>query len=129
VRARFLLVVSILGHSSLVWGSTLDAAPYLRASLDDASTRSEPPGPRRIRRSLDEAGAASDVSIASFPAEDAEARILPPLPRRLFRVSLDQDQPALDGRLIRLSLDDSQTVYGRLGARGAHGRHLRITLD
>jgi hypothetical protein len=99
----------------------------MRATLDETVTAPEPPRPRLIRKSLDDAYTMSNVSVASFPLDDAAPQVLPPPPRRVFRVSLDRDQPAFDGRLIRLSLEGA--IYGRLTESQAQGRYLRTSLD
>lgn len=104
----------------------------MRASIDDeAFVEAQASAPRRIRSSLDEAANTTlgpALSNAAFPLE-GNALVLPPLPRRVFRVSLDQDQPAFAGRLIRLSLDEGRTVYGRLSDSTLIGRHVRTSLD
>jgi hypothetical protein len=127
------LALSVLGISSLAAGATLDRAPAVRANLDgDAFVAAQAPAPRRIRRSLDDA-ANSIVKGASGNAasslDDNEASVVPPRPRRVFRVSLDEDRPAFAGRLIRLSIDEGRTVYGRLSEGTWQGRRLRTTLD
>jgi hypothetical protein len=129
VRAHLLLALSILAASPLARGATFEGAAPLRASLDDAVSAPEQLRPRMIRKSLDDAYAPSTVSVASFPADDSPPQVLPPPPRRVFRVSLDHDQPAFDGRLIRLSLEEGRAIYGRLSASQAQGRHLRTSLD
>jgi hypothetical protein len=103
----------------------------VRANLDgEAFVAAQAPAPRRIRRSLDDAASFSaSTPGAAFPLDAKEALILPPLPRRVIRVSLDQDEPAFAGRLIRLSLDEGRIVYGRLSESPLHGRVLRTTLD
>jgi hypothetical protein len=129
VRAHFLLALSVLGSSSLVWGASLAGVPPVRASLDDDAVSAPVPAPpRMIRKSLDDTFDSSAVSVAAFPAHDAP-QVLPPPPRRVFRISLDHDQPALDGRLIRLSLEDGRGIYGRLNDSLSQGRHLRTSLD
>lgn len=128
MRAPFLLALSVLGSSSLVWGASLAAAPPVRASLDDAVSAPVQARPRMIRKSLEDTYDSSNVSVAAFPADDAP-QVLPPPPRRVLRISLDHDQPAFDGRLIRLSLEDGRGIYGRLSDSQALGRHLRTSLD
>jgi hypothetical protein len=127
------LALSVLGISSLAAGATLDRAPAVRANLDgDAFVAAQAPAPRRIRRSLDDAtngivnGAPGN---AASSLDGSEASVLRPLPRRVFRVSLDEDRPAFTGRLIRLSIDEERTVYGRLSEGTWQGRRLRTTLD
>jgi hypothetical protein len=128
VRAHFLLAVSVLGSSSLVWGATLAGSPPVRASLDDGVSTAVQARPRMIRKSLDDTYDSNTLSVASFPTDDARQML--PLPsRRVFRISLDQDHPVLDGRLIRLSLDEGRGIYGRLNESQAQGRYLRTSLD
>lgn len=127
MRAHFLLALSVIASSSLAWGATLDGTPPLRATLDDAEIAPEQPRPRLIRKSLDDVYTLSSVSVASFPLDHSAPQVLPPPPRRVFRVSLGRDQPAFSGRLIRLSLEAA--VYGRLTESQAQGRHLRTSLD
>jgi hypothetical protein len=128
VRAHFLLTLSVLASSSLVWGATLAGAPPVRVSLDDRVSTAGQARPRMIRKSLDDTYDFNTVSVASFPADDArQISSLPP--RRVFRISLDHDRPAFDGRLIRLSLEEGRGIYGRLDESQAQGRHLRTSLD
>jgi hypothetical protein len=101
----------------------------VRASLDDTVSAPEQLHPRLLRKSLDDGSTASGVGSASFPTDDSAPQVLAPLPRRVFRVSLDHDQPAFDGRLIRLSLEEGRAIYGRLSESPARGRHLRTSLD
>ena len=130
VRARPWLALSLLGVSSLAEGATLDRGRAVRANLDgEAFVAAQAPAPRRIRRSLDDAASPSTPGGAAFPLDADDALVLPPLPRRVIRVSLDQDQPAFAGRLIRLSLDEGRIMYGRLSESPLHGRRLRTTLD
>lgn len=123
----------MLGVSSLAVGATLDGVPAVRANLDgDAFVPAPAPAPRRIRRSLDDATDAlvsAAPGSATSPLGGSKALVLPPLPRRVFRVSLDEDQPAFAGRLIRLSIDDGRATYGRLSGSTWQGRRLRTTLD
>ncbi len=103
----------------------------MRASIDDdAFVAASAPEPRRIRRSLDETIATSSSVLGStaFPLQ-GNALVLPPLPQRLIRVSLDQDQPSFASRMIRLSLDEGSTLYGRLSDSTLSSRHVRTSLD
>lgn len=127
MRVHFLLALSVIASSSLAWGAAFDGTPPLRATLDDTESAPQQPRARLIRKSLDDVYTVSSVSVASFPLDDSSPRVLPPPPRRVFRVSLDRDQPAFDGRLIRLSLEAA--IYGRLTESQAQGRHLRTSLD
>jgi hypothetical protein len=134
VRARPFLALSLLAVSTLAAGSTLDGKPAVRASLEgDAFVAAQAPAPRRIRYSLDDAenGMIGNASgNAAFPADVDHSLVVPRLPPRAFRLSLDaQDAPAFSGRLIRLSLDEGHTLYGRLGESTILGRRLRKTLD
>jgi hypothetical protein len=105
----------------------------VRASLEgNAFVAAQAPAPRRIRYSLDDAEnstVSNAPASAAFPANGNDSVVVPPLPRRVFRVSLDQDEPAFSGRLIRLSLDEGRTLYGRLGESTILARRLRKTLD
>jgi hypothetical protein len=127
------LALSLFGVSSLAAGATLDGVPAVRANLDgEAFVAAQAPAPRRIRYSLDDAAnspAGHTPGSATFPLDGNGALVLPRLPRRVFRVSLDQDHPVYAGRLIRISLDEGRTVYGRLSEGTSQGRRLRTTLD
>jgi hypothetical protein len=124
-----LSLLGLLGVSPLAWGATLEGAPAVRASIDDDGfVAARAPVPRHIRSSLDDAGSATSAGSAAFPSE-GNALVLPPLPRRMIRVSLDQDQPAFAGRLIRLSLDEGRNIYGRLSDSTLIGRQVRTSLD
>jgi hypothetical protein len=105
----------------------------VRASLEgDAFVAARAQGPRRIRYSLDDAEnsiVSSAAASAPSPADGNHRVVVPPLPRRVFRMSLDKDEPPFSGRLIRLSLDEGRALYGRLGESTILGRRLRKTLD
>jgi hypothetical protein len=103
----------------------------VRASLEgDAFVEARAPAPRRIRYSLDDAeNSIVRTAPASADGNGNGSVVVPPLPPRVFRVSLDQDEPAFSGRLIRLSLDEGRALYGRLGESTILARRLRKTLD
>jgi hypothetical protein len=133
VRASFFLALSLLAVSSVAAGATLNGVPTLRASLDgEAFVEARAPVPRRIRYSLDDAEnsvASNTPGVTASAAGGNDSVVVPPLPRRVFRVSLDQDAPPFSGRLIRLSLDEGRTLYGRLGESTMLARRWRKTLD
>lgn len=133
MRARPFLALSLLAVSSVAAGATLDGTPSVRASLEgDDFVAAQAPSPRRIRYSLDDAENSSvsraPVSAPS-PGGGSDRVVVPPPSRRVFRVSLDQDEPAFSGRLIRLSLDEGRALYGRLGESTILARRLRKSLD
>lgn len=134
MRAHFLLPLAglVLGVPCLA--SAGGGALHVRASLD-GQTAVAPPSPRRIRHSLDDQPAiATPATAAPLAVGNAAFPLSPPVhlsaaPRRLFRLTLDNEAPPPDSRLIRLSLEEGVAVYGRLSRNDAHGRYFRTSLD